>query len=45
MAAIPDPTQLRQVALFRDMGLQELAILNGLMEGSSESRRRAGRRH
>ncbi|MDT5309314.1 MAG: family transcriptional regulator, cyclic receptor protein [Mycobacterium sp.] len=31
MAAIPDPTQLRQVALFRDMGLQELAILNGLM--------------
>ena len=31
MAAIPDPTQLRQVTLFRDMGLQELAVLNGLM--------------
>jgi CRP-like cAMP-binding protein len=31
MAAIPDPTNLRQVALFRDMGLSELAVLNGLM--------------
>jgi CRP/FNR family cyclic AMP-dependent transcriptional regulator len=31
MAAIPDPTHLRQVALFHDMGLQELAVLNGLM--------------
>jgi CRP/FNR family cyclic AMP-dependent transcriptional regulator len=31
MAAIPDPTNLRQVALFRDMGLPELAVLNGLM--------------
>ncbi|MGO9355058.1 MAG: Crp/Fnr family transcriptional regulator [Mycobacterium sp.] len=31
MAAIPDPTHLRQVALFADMGLQELAVLNGMM--------------
>jgi CRP/FNR family transcriptional regulator, cyclic AMP receptor protein len=31
MPAIPDPTHLRQVALFRDMRLQELAVLNGMM--------------
>lgn len=31
MPAIPDPTYLRQVALFRDMALPDLAVLNGLM--------------
>lgn len=31
MPAIPDPTNLRRVALFRDMALPELAVLNGLM--------------
>ena len=31
MPAIPDPTNLRNVALFRDMRLPELAVLNGLM--------------
>jgi CRP/FNR family cyclic AMP-dependent transcriptional regulator len=29
--AIPDPTHLRKLALFRDMALPQLAILNGLM--------------
>jgi CRP/FNR family cyclic AMP-dependent transcriptional regulator len=29
--AIPDPTNLRRVALFRDMALPQLAVLNGLM--------------
>lgn len=31
MPAIPDPTNLRHVALFRDMRLPDLAVLNGLM--------------
>lgn len=31
MPAIPDPTSLRQVNLFRDVALPELAVLNGLM--------------
>jgi CRP/FNR family cyclic AMP-dependent transcriptional regulator len=31
MPAIPDPTNLRKVALFRDMRLPDLAVLNGLM--------------
>jgi CRP/FNR family cyclic AMP-dependent transcriptional regulator len=31
MPAIPDPTYLRQVALFRDMALPDLAVLNRLM--------------
>ncbi|MCC6174499.1 MAG: Crp/Fnr family transcriptional regulator [Chloroflexi bacterium] len=31
MPAIPDPTFLRRVALFRDLELGDLAILNGLM--------------
>jgi CRP/FNR family cyclic AMP-dependent transcriptional regulator len=31
MPAIPDPTYLRQVTLFRDMALPDLAVLNGLM--------------
>lgn len=31
MPANPDPTTLRSLALFRDMGLPQLAVLNGLM--------------
>ena len=31
MPAIPDPTYLRDIALFRDLSLDELAVLNGLM--------------
>ncbi len=31
MPAIPDPTYLRQSALFKDLSLDELAVLNGLM--------------
>ena len=31
MPAIADPTNLRRVALFRDMALPDLAVLNGLM--------------
>jgi CRP/FNR family transcriptional regulator, cyclic AMP receptor protein len=31
--AIRDPTYLRKVALFRDMALPQLAVLNGLMRG------------
>jgi CRP/FNR family cyclic AMP-dependent transcriptional regulator len=31
LPAIPDPTYLRQVALFRDMALPDLAVLNRLM--------------
>lgn len=31
MPAVPDPTSLRRISLFRDMALAELAVLNGLM--------------
>ena len=31
MPAISDPTNLRRVALFRDMSMPQLAVLNGLM--------------
>jgi CRP/FNR family cyclic AMP-dependent transcriptional regulator len=31
MPAIPDPTFLRRIALFRDLELGDLAVLNGLM--------------
>lgn len=31
MPAIGDPTELRRVALFRDLSLSQLAVLNGLM--------------
>lgn len=31
MPAVPDPTSLRRIALFRGMALAELAVLNGLM--------------
>ena len=31
MPAINDPTKLRQLAIFRDMALPDLAVLNGLM--------------
>lgn len=31
MPAVPDPTSLRRIALFRGMGLAELAVINGLM--------------
>lgn len=31
MPAIPDPTFLRRIAIFRDLDLGELAVLNGLM--------------
>ncbi|MGE3913226.1 MAG: cyclic nucleotide-binding domain-containing protein, partial [Chloroflexota bacterium] len=31
MPAIPDPTFLRRIVLFRDLDLGDLAVLNGLM--------------
>jgi len=31
MPAIPDPTYLRQIALFEDLSLDDLAVMNGLM--------------
>ena len=35
MPAIADPTELRRVALFRDLSLPQLAVLNGLMRRHS----------
>ncbi len=35
MPAIADPTELRRVALFRDLTLPQLAVLNGLMRRHS----------